>query len=365
MHAGSLLLFSAVLFNGSFSIILACVQMLAPRRNIINFIVALGFLCKAVEGIVGGLVALGAQAAFLWFAYQIIVPASFVSIASSFLYYRAVLDRSPSLRPSDALHAAIPALSIVAFALVSTGKERHQVPVNVGAASLTLIRISRYTAHLLTVGYGAALILKMRRLFGGASPEFRKVMLSIVGLQVGMFLLVVGWFLDRTFSLSITPVMYILFSPYLVLLLFFFLRYPRYFLYIREDAASAQNGRYARSRIAGLNTGEIMERLFAFMNEERVYRDSELSLGDLAWRLDIEPHQLSELLNALLGMAFLDFVNSYRVEEAKSILRNDGDRKVLDIALDIGFNSQSAFYNAFKKITGTTPADFRRREKSA
>lgn len=60
-----------------------------------------------------------------------------------------------------------------------------------------------------------------------------------------------------------------------------------------------------------------------------------------------------------IGLSFFDYVNAKRVEAAKVMLRQGGE-SVIDIAVAVGFNSRSAFYNAFKTAVGTTPAAYRR-----
>ncbi|MCY4334687.1 MAG: AraC family transcriptional regulator [Litoreibacter sp.] len=67
---------------------------------------------------------------------------------------------------------------------------------------------------------------------------------------------------------------------------------------------------------------------------------------------------VSQVLNEKIGQSFFDFVNSYRVKEAQTRLLNS-DETILAIAYDIGFNSRSSFYTAFKKGTGQTPTAFR------
>jgi AraC-like DNA-binding protein len=60
-------------------------------------------------------------------------------------------------------------------------------------------------------------------------------------------------------------------------------------------------------------------------------------------------------------MNFFDFINQYRVEEAKKLLADvETKRSILDIALMVGFNSTSTFYTAFKKFTGDSPVKFRK-----
>jgi YesN/AraC family two-component response regulator len=101
------------------------------------------------------------------------------------------------------------------------------------------------------------------------------------------------------------------------------------------------------------------------MKEEKIYIQAEISLSTLAERLSIKPHVLSQILNEHLQSNFSDYINKYRIEEAKLILLSPkGSRqKIAAIALDVGFNTNVAFYNAFKKFTGMTPAQFKKANK--
>jgi AraC-like DNA-binding protein len=102
-----------------------------------------------------------------------------------------------------------------------------------------------------------------------------------------------------------------------------------------------------------------LERLKHIMRVEKPYLDSELSLPDLSMQLRIPRNRLSQILNEYIGASFNDFINSYRVEEAKRILlANDGSGNILRIAFDAGFNSKTTFYTIFRKATGMTPSEY-------
>lgn len=120
--------------------------------------------------------------------------------------------------------------------------------------------------------------------------------------------------------------------------------------------------RYERSGLSPREADELKAQLVALMERDRPYRQAELTLGDLAERLDTSPHRLSEVLNAQLGVSFYDFVNGYRVREVQERLAGaDGARYTyLTLALEAGFASKSTFNAAFKKLTGMTPSDYRR-----
>lgn len=100
----------------------------------------------------------------------------------------------------------------------------------------------------------------------------------------------------------------------------------------------------------------------AFMAEHKPYLDYELSLEKLAHQLSLGEKELSILINQHLGKHFFDFVNEYRIEDAKTLLADPVQSKktVLEILYQVGFNSKSSFYTAFKKQTGLTPTRYRK-----
>ena len=97
------------------------------------------------------------------------------------------------------------------------------------------------------------------------------------------------------------------------------------------------------------------------MDGEHPWKNSELTLADLAERLHTTPHKLSEVLNTEIGETFYDFVNGYRVREVQRRIAAGEARalKILSLALDAGFASKSTFNQVFKKHTSQTPSDFR------
>lgn len=105
-----------------------------------------------------------------------------------------------------------------------------------------------------------------------------------------------------------------------------------------------------------------LQQLEQLMEEEKVFTQSDLSLNTLARYLDIQPYQLSQLLNRSLQQSFFDYVNHYRIEEVKRQLRDPQSERftILSLALDAGFNSKSSFNETFKKYTGMTPSAYRR-----
>lgn len=106
----------------------------------------------------------------------------------------------------------------------------------------------------------------------------------------------------------------------------------------------------------------LINRLQLFMDTHKPWRDSNLSLPDLAEKLEVPSHHLSRVINEKLGLNFFEFINKYRVDEVKANLIDPSyqNLSVLGIAFDSGFNSKSAFNRVFKKFTGTTPSAYKK-----
>lgn len=125
------------------------------------------------------------------------------------------------------------------------------------------------------------------------------------------------------------------------------------------DLAEAARVKYGASTLAGVDVAAALDRLARVMSEGKAYQLEELSLNSLAAKVDLTAHQLSELINSHLGTGFSRYVRERRVEAARDLLLRAPSQSVLSVGLDAGFRSQSAFYAAFKEITGETPGDFR------
>lgn len=105
---------------------------------------------------------------------------------------------------------------------------------------------------------------------------------------------------------------------------------------------------------------QTLEQLTNYMISEKPYLDSEISLQKLALLLNLPEKQLSQLINQQTGKHFFDYINEFRINEAKILLKENPDLTVLEILYDIGFNSKSSFYTAFKKQTSQTPTAYRK-----
>jgi AraC-like DNA-binding protein len=104
------------------------------------------------------------------------------------------------------------------------------------------------------------------------------------------------------------------------------------------------------------------DKLLALMATEQPWLEPELTLTELAQRLRLSPTVLSRVINTGCGQNFNDFVNTYRVEEARRKLADVrfAHYSLVGVALESGFNSKSTFNRVFKKLSGHAPGEVAR-----
>ena len=130
----------------------------------------------------------------------------------------------------------------------------------------------------------------------------------------------------------------------------------------RVTSGKAHSSKYAKS---GLKCEQLLEyktKLDQNMKAGQAYLQPDQTLPNLAETIGCSVNHLSQVINSGFGMSFFDYVNRFRIEHAKCLLTHAEHHNgaVLKIAFAVGFNSNSAFYAAFKKHVGQTPAQFRR-----
>ncbi|WP_083158009.1 helix-turn-helix domain-containing protein [Allomuricauda sp. CP2A] len=133
----------------------------------------------------------------------------------------------------------------------------------------------------------------------------------------------------------------------------------------QRNSVSSFNQKQLKYEKTGLSESfsfELKSKLEHLMATKKPYLNHELRLDDIAELLDISRHHASQVINENFKMSFYDYINQYRIEEAKnklsSSISNNLSYSISDIAYQCGFNNRVSFYKAFKKITRTTPTEF-------
>jgi AraC-like DNA-binding protein len=110
-------------------------------------------------------------------------------------------------------------------------------------------------------------------------------------------------------------------------------------------------------------TDEMVHKISHFMETQKPYLAPALSLERLALQLKIQPRILSHIINRHFDCNFFEFINNYRVDEAKKMLSDPQceNKNMLDLMLEVGFNSKATFNSLFKKKVGMTPSEYRKK----
>jgi AraC-like DNA-binding protein len=109
----------------------------------------------------------------------------------------------------------------------------------------------------------------------------------------------------------------------------------------------------------------IANKIVALLEKEKIYQEPELTIKNMADKIQVPYYQVSQAINDVLNKNFYDLVNGYRVEEAKRLLLHPGNRNytILSVGFEAGFNSKTTFNTVFKKFTGLTPTEYRDKQK--
>ena len=132
------------------------------------------------------------------------------------------------------------------------------------------------------------------------------------------------------------------------------------------ESAEEQKGKYENSKLQEEQKEKYIEKVLAYIESEKPYQASELTLTELSEQVKIPAHYLSQVINEKLNVNFLDFINSYRVKDAQAKLTNPklSHYTILAVAYDAGFNAKSTFYAVFKKHTGMTPSEYKKAQQA-
>jgi AraC-like DNA-binding protein len=215
-------------------------------------------------------------------------------------------------------------------------------------------------------------ITRYRRLLEDQYSNIRKLDLSWLNLLVGSYLVVrIGWSLVPASLLYLyltgqevwRATLVIPFYGFVfdtiwmittIVTLYFAMQYSPRFEGLKEktDFSAAEKNSVKP---------EHARRIEEYMARHKPYLAVDLKLDDLAGKLALPSKTLSILLNVHYKKNFCEFINHSRIREAASILADPRlkEKSVLDIAMEVGFNSKSAFNRSFKRETGATPLKYR------
>jgi len=178
-----------------------------------------------------------------------------------------------------------------------------------------------------------------------------------------MFLILISFFIESTGSNAHYHWNYgfLILSIFIYLIGYFGLRQPEIFSGMIPESKSKSH-KYEKTGLTKEMAELYIQKLKTFIESEKPYLQSGLTINELAIKLKISSHHLSQIINQHYNQNFFDFINSQRIEKAKEMIMDSKFKNfnLSSICYDVGFNSTSAFNSAFKKHTGITPTQYKK-----
>ncbi|MDH5742515.1 MAG: helix-turn-helix domain-containing protein [Candidatus Aminicenantes bacterium] len=301
--------------------------------------------------------------------YFILLPFAFLYGPSIYFYTRSLAYRNFVFKKVHGLHL-IPFFSVGIYFTVIYHAQSTATKVEI----LTNLResfplqaiIIISLLHMLIFGYLSAsfhILMNYRRRLKSFFSCTEKINLYwlnyvLVGYSVIWAIDVSSFILGRLSipTTSLDTLTFVLIFVFANIIVFKGLKQPEIFNGIEEKQ------KYRHSRLTQPDKDLHLKQLQSHMLERKPYLNPSLTINELSRNISISPRDLSQIINESLGTNFFDFVNSYRIEEAKLLLTDSSNhnKNILEILLDAGFNTKSVFNRVFKKHTGTTPSEFRK-----
>jgi len=116
--------------------------------------------------------------------------------------------------------------------------------------------------------------------------------------------------------------------------------------------------KYNKSSLSDEMKQVILIRIKKAMEEEKLYRDSLISLSKLSTKISASSNHISQVINECMNQNFYEMLASYRIKDAEELMKKFTNYTIDEISIMVGYNSRTAFNNAFKKKTGKTPSEY-------
>ena len=310
------------------------------------------------------------------------IPISMTQAPLFWLYVRGLTsETTPEKVPNKILHFLPIVIVILAITMFSTvpndviahldlGQEpvdlmqRRKVSFLVAAGFLFYLQISFYLVR--TVGLLITYNTRLKDLFS-STEEHELTWIWWISIAAAIFLLfgsaglfadVLGFHILPNYLTEYVAIEIIAELPITWVIALWGLRQQSGVLLnnkASKDTSRTEVKKYERSALTDVRSQRIANKIDIAMENDNLYRNPNLSLWDLANHIGSTTSYVSQTLNKTLGNNFFDYVNRWRIKEAVDQMLST-DKTILAITYDVGFNSRSSFYKAFKREMGITPS---------
>ena len=109
---------------------------------------------------------------------------------------------------------------------------------------------------------------------------------------------------------------------------------------------------------------EIFQKINSLMKNEKLYINQNLKLEDIAKKLGVNRHAVSQVMNEVYGLGYAHYIKSHRIAEAQVLIKTRSELSLEGIGYEAGFKSKSVFFESFRKLVGCTPAAYKKQLKT-
>ena len=271
----------------------------------------------------------------------------------------------------DLLHL-VPTIAILIVFIpvfLLSGQEKMNILLGVGVLDTRpylIITVSTKILSLLVYGVLLLrLLIKSKEQIKLFSPALQRWMINLV-FFVEVY--VVSYLVYGILIMKVDPNYGLLFNLQVSVIASMVL-YIGYISYLRPNmfaidpvvrAILAKGKKYTKSSLTPSYSKELKEKLIYLLETEKIYKRNNINLDFLSQRLDTTRHNASQVINENFNVSFFELINTYRIEEALEILKNDTDKKmnIIEVAYEVGFNNKVSFNKSFKKHLSQTPSQY-------
>ncbi|MEQ6124309.1 helix-turn-helix domain-containing protein [Pseudotenacibaculum sp. MALMAid0570] len=191
------------------------------------------------------------------------------------------------------------------------------------------------------------------------SKYINRILFFMSACMLVWLISVINRYIFKFYGSIFTDLIWILFGAQAYIIGYYSLKQPKIFkTQLHKDIEV--NSPKTTLRINQNHIDKLNNLVHTFLDNDKGYREPDLSLSIMADKLSTTTNDLSWFLNNIYNKSFYQLINEYRVKEFKKRIKNNEHKEytVISIAYEVGFNSKSTFYKAFKEITSITPTEY-------
>ena len=288
-----------------------------------------------------------------------------------FFYFKSV-SHEFKFKPKDLLHL-LPTVGLLFFLLpiyVLPASDKYRMMLGLNASfinyNLSLFSVKVLSLIVYTFLIKRLLNRKKDSIKDGVESFKRNWELSIFNIYVAYIISYILYGISILTQLGeISMVIYHIMVGLMCLMLIYIV----YMGYVQPDIFNNTyiplkkrffSEKCKKSGLTNTLSNELKENLINLLIEDKVFKENNINLEVLAFKLNTTRHNASQIINEHFRMNFFELINTFRIKEAIKILEEDlhGNLNIIDIAYEVGYNNKVTFNKAFKKETRLTPSEY-------